>query len=104
MALNWNIEKIRDYKDLDENWAVTEALIWATMIVGLGEITEKNYKKFYIRLHEIEIYNGSYLNRNSNPAYISLADVERHIGLHTNAGNKSDADWRRQQNRIAKNK
>jgi hypothetical protein len=51
MSLNWNIEKIHERLIVDGKMdSVTEALIWATMAVDIGDITEKNWKEFYFRV------------------------------------------------------
>ena len=48
MALNWNIEDCKNHKELttDKEWPITNALIWATMAIGVNEITSKNVKKY----------------------------------------------------------
>ena len=86
MALNWNIEKCKDYKKLSTNkeWPVTDVLIWGTMLVGLGDITEKNYKEFYARFDLIQKLQGAMLNKGKEPYFITAEDVKRRIGLHTN--------------------
>lgn len=106
MALNWNVEKCDNYKTLvnEDEWAVTNALIWATMAVGIREITKANFQKFYDRVHEIETTRGSWLRMNGKPSYIKLADVKKRIGLYTNAGTFTDAQFRRNQARALQNK
>jgi IS5 family transposase len=64
MSLSWNIEKIKDYETVcrDAEGHIkhrTEALIFATMSVGMGRITEDNAAEFYARLHVIEGATGS---------------------------------------------
>ncbi len=101
MALNWNIETIKDFKELwihdpqghggtEQPYALdkkTEMLIYATMSVGINEITKKNWKKFYVRLRMAGL-NQSY---NLGPK-----DILRHIGLHTNANKMTDAKFRKE--------
>lgn len=97
MALNWNISKCKNYKELsnDENWPLTNALIWASMAVGLGSITAANAKEFYARVHLLELISGNFTNSRDDetkefePYFITLADIERRIGLSTNVGNMS---------------
>jgi hypothetical protein len=86
MALNWNIEKCQNFEELktDKEWPVTDILIWATMIVSIGTITEKNYKEFYARLHLVEKLSGSLTSVNGKENYITLEQVKRRIGLQTN--------------------
>lgn len=98
MALNWNIEKCENYKELtatDEARSDTDAIIWGTMFVGISKITEANYKEFYARYHLIELLNGTFRNTRIDdgtehgkyePYYLTLEAVKRRIGLSTNAG------------------
>ena len=46
MALTWNTQKCT----WDGNWAYTETLIFSTMTVGMGSITEKNVEEFVRRI------------------------------------------------------
>lgn len=97
MSLNWNVEKVSEQvrliQDPDSNEMVmnpvTNALIWATMEVGIGEITSRNAKEFYIRLHAWELALGSYLKAcdedgNRKDYLLTPTDVVNHIGLSTN--------------------
>lgn len=96
MSLNWNISKCKDWKRLADKkgWPVTDKLVWATMAVGMGEITERNYEEFYRRLHIIEQNNGTFfLQHNGQPRYITLAEVKRRIGLYTNVGTITKAKF-----------
>ena len=92
MALHWNIEDVKaNYKD-DAVWPITNALIWGTMSVGMGEITKKNWQEFYTRCHMIETIHGAWLiNPDGKERPITPQDVYEHIGLHTNASQKTKA-------------
>jgi hypothetical protein len=104
MALEWDITKIKNHKKVcftetdkkDENGKplvrlkpMTEALIWATIVVDLGEITEANYREFAWRLRLYSATTGHKLlwrrtkkgKREYDP---SEDDVKRHIGLRCN--------------------
>lgn len=107
MALNTDYTKIKNYKrtlytKLKEGEhgydpkeaqykikARIEAIIFATMVVGIREITEKNYKKFYYRLHLIETVNGAWFYKKTRdkhiPMPITLEEVKKMIGLKSNA-------------------
>jgi hypothetical protein len=95
MALNWNIEKCKNFKGLttEENWGLTDTLIWATMFTGISTITEANYKEFYARLNLVQRLNGPYTNKGGKPYYITVDDVQRRIGLTTNAGSMTRAQF-----------
>lgn len=107
MSLNWDLTNIEDYKnkcwiekDNEHNLnPVTEALIFATMSVGLNEITEKNAQEFYIRLHALERlmipYLTSWDDDGSHPRFIEWEDINDHIGLHTNASTMTPAQYRK---------
>lgn len=102
MALNYDFSKVKDHKKLtDEQFAVLDILIWATMAVGFTAITKTNYEEFYKRLHFKERLTGSYLNRRENDKtverYITEDEVKRFIGLSTNAGNFSRSEFVRRQ-------
>ena len=108
MALNWSIGKVADHEAL---WVqdctsedgtpmfnlnpVTDGLIWMTMIVEMGQITEANWKEFYRRCKLYEFYNGNYFWGEE----ITPAMIHRHIGLSTNVSsslknwNKRIAQW-----------
>lgn len=101
MALNWNIEQVKDYKQVTtkKEWPITDILIWATMFVGFRSITKDNYHEFYKRLHLRELVDGSFLNENGKPYYITEADIKRRIGLSTNASSFSRTEFMRRLNK-----
>ena len=79
-------KKVTDFND------VTNAIIFGTVFVGMGEITEKTAEEFYIRfrMQEIMYSNGFILkpgSREKNKARyrrIKYQEVKDHIGLKTN--------------------
>ncbi len=104
MALHWTIDKIKNYLEVcwktaqENNPAyqykngdrilnpLTEGLIWATIAVELGEITEKNVDEWLFRLACLEVVDAS-------PFRVppSREDVLSHVGLRTNVINRSRA-------------
>ena len=113
MALTWDLGKIKNYEELcfstdeDGNEKMTpqtEAMIWLTMAIGMGNITEKNAAQFYARVHFYETMFGSFLvsfddnGKKYHP--ITPEDIVNHIGLHTNVSLESDASFK---NRMFKN-
>lgn len=102
MSLNWDIGQIKDWETVTKIVAehddphrgikagqkmmnpVTEALIWATMAIGVGEITSKTIDKFFERLRLVEKLSGPMLSSQSGDYIITRADVEKHMGLRTN--------------------
>jgi hypothetical protein len=118
MSLNWNITKVPDSvcwiehdgegepdphvfaKHDDGVWRrlnpVTDALIWATMSVDLGRITEKNVDEWAYRLTIVQALYGARLqSSDGTPRPLSLQDVVDHIGLSTNVHTKGTAEWHR---------
>lgn len=108
MSLNWNLKEIKNNEEVcwrtdevgDEYMnRVTDTLIWCTIFVSLGEITEQNAPQFYARVHFLErMQGGPFLHdpgEDGEPEdrYITLADVEKHIGLSTNVFDR-DTDYR----------
>ena len=103
MALTWDIGEVKHYKRLftkkDEEGRTQlkqpyDMMIWLTMTIGISKITKKNYKKFFNRVRLVEQTKGAFLIQRidggkAKPRPIQLKDVERMIGLHTNASDLS---------------
>ena len=106
MSLDWNLKQIRDYKKLyrkigegERGYSATEPtftlrseserIIWLTMIIGMREITEKNWEQFYNRVNFYEKNTDSHLWKKQKnklvPMYITKDQVQKMIGLSTNA-------------------
>lgn len=87
MSLRWDLSEIKNWKEVntDEEWPITDRLIWGTMIVGINPITETNWREFYARFHLVELLNGAFLLENRKPRYIKPEEVQRRVGLNTNA-------------------
>lgn len=97
MGLHWSIEKVRDHEALttEEAWTTTNAIVWATMAVGIGDLTEADAPTFYARLHVYERLVGAFRIGADGPIYFTPAEVRRYIGLHTNVARDTDAAWRK---------
>ena len=94
MPLNYDLQNVEaNYKD-DAVWPITNALIWGTMSVAMGSITEKNWKEFYTRCHMIETIHGAWLYAKDGVRHITPDDVKSHIGLHTNVATVSNAKFK----------
>jgi hypothetical protein len=102
MSLDWSVTDMKNYDVLttfvestgNRKWhPVTETLIWATMSVGINDLTEKNWREFYERLHLKERVMGPSLRRhkhwNDEKNFITPTEVFMHIGLSTNASSKT---------------
>ena len=92
MSLNYDLSEIEDWENRcrvprDDGTlshvlsGITEALIFATMTIDLGEITQKNHIEFYTRMMMYKFINPNIYKS------ITLDDVIAHIGLTTNVMN-----------------
>lgn len=107
MSLNWNLSKIKNSDELcwpadrkgseNEMNPITNALIWATMSVGIGQITEKNYIEFFGRCELISRLSGAPLREfkdgKRHDVDFTLADIKAHIGLSTNVSREASGPW-----------
>ena len=104
MALTWDLTEIKDSKELcwvpsDEEGkfelgAVTNTLIWSTILIGMNSITEKNSKEFHKRLIEFEVIHGEgMLIENGKNRQPTLEEIQLHAGLKTNANLMESRKW-----------
>lgn len=94
MSLDYNLGDITNFKKVcltpkKHVKPKTEAIIWVTMLIEMGTISEHNYKEFYRRVH---FYQLLFEERSSE---ITLEDIKAHVGLRTNVINKSNAAFRK---------
>ena len=94
MSLDYNLKGVKaDYKS-DDVWPTTRALIFATANVGLGEITEKNWKEFFIRSYIVENIHGVWrYDEDCKEMPMQPQEVKDHIGLATNATNYTKQEF-----------
>ena len=96
MALHWDLGKIKDYKTVcwinegaDKTLNhVTECLIWATMIVDLSSITEKNVEEWMWRIYfltQLRKIDLVYDSVTKDYRTFTEEEIQAHIGLGTNA-------------------
>lgn len=102
MSLDWSITKVKQWEQVSlreangAEAAKTEALIWATMSLGIPTITKSNVDEWMFRLSTKEKLKGALINHyvedksmpgglRAEPYYLTREDVERRIGLSTNA-------------------
>jgi len=87
MGLNLDMTKVKDFDKLksDEESAKTNVLIWATMTIDLGEITEKNIDEWLFRAKLYTKATGHGLGSNKDGIWNpSKEDLIKRIGLHCN--------------------
>ena len=112
MSLNWNVADVakseticfyefeRDGEQCRRLTQSTENLIFLTMVVGMGSITEGNYKEFYKRVALFErLRSPVRVKLNDGGKYVddpyTLEDIRQHIGLRTNVSEEKPAAWRK---------
>lgn len=118
MSLDYNLGKIEDWENVcfierdalpseapraDENGkiremaALTHAMIFATISVKLGQITEKNANEFYARMKILERLWGPFVykmeNGEKSDVELTPEDIRAHIGLSTNVIDESRAQF-----------
>ena len=109
MSLNFDVSKIKNYKEVttaknaegEDIWhPITDALIWQTMAVGMGQITEANVEEFYQRSRlysnlfgdPIQFYNEKTEKYETRP--FTATEIHNHIGLSTNVSYEAPTKWR----------
>lgn len=110
MSLNFNFVKIKDYKNVcwikkpdgtERMNPITDAIIWACLSTDHGGISVTNFREFFYRLNKVQGEAGGLLFDHSGgkpePVWITLQDVERHIGLQTNCTNRTRRQWAKKQ-------
>lgn len=107
MALRWNLQDVDNFSELlDDDRkrlpAFIEAAIWKTITVGINEITEDNWEKFWLRCQMVSFVDGESIlpnedireEENINRRSLTKGEVKRLIGLKTNAATKTDKEFR----------
>jgi hypothetical protein len=102
MSLNWDFTKCPTWKKSGElnngnddfamhlpdgtpiEWAVTEALIWASMGVGYGWDIKKDIEEFVFRVMVYQEVVGRLLSDGNKPRLITPDEVRAHAGMDTN--------------------
>ena len=122
MALHWELSKIHDYEEVcfieatedDPSNGVekgdrllnplTNTLIWASISVELGGITEANADQWYARLRVVQkLFGTLMIHGDGTPHEITADEVRAHIGLSVNVSPVTDMKWRTKQMNYALN-
>jgi hypothetical protein len=125
MSLNWDITSIENHEELCYEDAIdadgnpeinpetekpfvrlkplTEALIFATMYLDLGEITEDNYEEFWWRSQLYAVTTGNHMllrrttdddgNATTEGHDPTLEEIHQHIGLRCNVTDTTTAKF-----------
>lgn len=98
MSLNYDFREVKDFDALHEDEAqraINDALVWATMWVDIGHITEDNWQEFATRIHMWETtFSPHLIDGDGEAYYIKPSDVKRRIGLRTNVSQKTTNQYR----------
>jgi hypothetical protein len=102
MSLDWDVSAVKDHKEITEDgmpWVTTETMIWYTMAIDMGEITEENADEFFKRVSIWEQIHGAGMHKRNTETdehedvFMTLEDVERRIGLSTNVITTDREEW-----------
>ena len=103
MALSWDITQCKNMDSLTVEetgeWAVTNALIWLTMAVDMGKISDTNIGEFYARTKVWEAVTGAMITKHNKDTdtledyFLTFADIHKRIGLVTNVSNVTTTNW-----------
>lgn len=93
MPLTWNTTNIANRNEVDtdpydeKSWhPVCTGLVWLSLHCGFNEITQKNHEEVAQRIAIWQKFFGPYLCKDvTTSVYITNLDVQRYIGLRTNA-------------------
>lgn len=105
MPLSYDFGKIDKKHWLDEEndefTLLAQTMPMMAMAVGIGEITESNYRDFYNRVHLFETLFHSFRMKRDDfsgemkPLFLSLDEAQNFIGLNTNVGLESETKFRK---------
>ena len=94
MALHYDTRKC-DLNDISKD--TISAMIHVTMVIDVGEFTEKNVKDIFYRIKISEMFNGSpFMYTDAKNPKSVLADqdlIKKFIGLKTNVRTISLRKW-----------
>ena len=95
MPLTWDATKCDlDFDDENES-VITQTTVFLCAAIGMGSITEKNWKEFYIRSAVVDRVKGPFMYKDGEPRSLKSSDIKRRIGLKTNVTFVTKATWRK---------
>lgn len=100
MSLNWDTTRCKrgELPDSDVESGWREALIWASIAVDLGEITEENASEWFARLKVLDhIGQGVLINWHDDDVMQALWRWE---GLSTNVSDMTRKQWLSKQGEV----
>jgi len=95
MALTYNLTKIKDYSTLcfneDGMKGLTTTIIWMLPVIGMPGITKATARFVYLRIRLYESLFGPMRGVD----FMTMGEIEAHIGLTANVAFETDAKWQR---------
>lgn len=99
MGLNYNLSKIENWEtvclDGQNLNACTQAILWASLQVGMPQITKKNFREFFSRISEVERAFGPMRGNAEGPMFFTESEIEAHVGLSVNVRPETRAAFNR---------
>jgi hypothetical protein len=91
MSLDFNFTDAPHAEEMksDEQWGLTEAIIFITIPIGMPRIEEKTVEEFFRRVAAWELATGAICVEDKKPRYTTLDDIRLRVGLRTNASPKT---------------
>ena len=93
MALCWDPKNVPDLeRKLEENPRMLDCLVWASLYIGLGEVTDKNVKEWVYRLRRATFEGHPLIVlQDGTPYEITEETIRPWIGLRTNVSSITNA-------------
>lgn len=109
MSLDWDVRNVKDYKT--RCWVdgpqgtrqvhpTTEKMVWASIGVDIGKLTQKNADEFYIRY----LMYSRAIQRDPQERWLTPADIHDHIGLVTNVRTTTDSQYTKKVGQILRDR
>ena len=102
MALNWDIREVANQKEVC--WIgegdqyrlnpVTDAVIWYTLALDIGDLSEANLDEFVFRMRTYDrLFSPLLTGPDGEDRKLTYAEVRAHVGLHTNVSKVARNSW-----------
>jgi hypothetical protein len=101
MSLSYDLSGCADFEELssEQEWPITNTIIFSTMVLGMGSITEANVGKFIERTAAYQTVSGPLMQRVADGQIegvpVTADMIRRRIGLKTNVTDTTDAKFKR---------
>ncbi len=94
MPLTWDARNCDVDFDDESEGVVTQTIVFMSAAIGMGTITEKNWKEFYIRSEVVNMVKGPFMYKGGESYSLTPRDIYRRISLKTNVGFETKTRWR----------